>query len=263
MEIIGRVSKGSKMDQVYIPKNRGGIAIGNYVIIKPLEEKNHIEKFYFYGIKDIEPIKFRMVKEVMRIVDKNLGTYDNIVVTGSFLDKGFHFNDMDIILVVETEINANRIKKDILEEIGIKPHILILSNKSLIKGLEVDPLYRMIFSKYISKNRFVYKIKPKLDYKLLDLHLLKSKVLINNFDFLNGSEKYNAVRNMIAIWLYIKRQKINKEIVDHEIKINFDLENIDKLKQNMVGKKTFLKKYKLIYHKIFLKILRGIENDTK
>ena len=37
VELVSRVSKGSKMDQVYIPKNRADFAIGSYVVIKPLE----------------------------------------------------------------------------------------------------------------------------------------------------------------------------------------------------------------------------------
>ena len=39
MEIISRVSKGSKMDQIYIPKNRAGLTIGEYVVITPLSRE--------------------------------------------------------------------------------------------------------------------------------------------------------------------------------------------------------------------------------
>ena len=39
MEIIAKISKGSNMDQVYLPKNRIGFDIGNYVLIKPFEKK--------------------------------------------------------------------------------------------------------------------------------------------------------------------------------------------------------------------------------
>ncbi len=263
MEIIGKVSKGSKMDQIYIPKNRVGLAVGNYVMIKPLEENKPAKKFYFYGVKDIEQIKFRIIKEVMVIINNNLESYDNIIVTGSFLDEGFNFKDIDVIIVTGNKINTNHIKEEVEEKIGIKTHFLTLSNEALIQGLEKDPLYQMMLSRCIARKRFVYNTIHKIDYKMLDLHLLKSKMLIDNFDFLNGNDKYDLVRNMFAIWLYIGGKKLNKETVDHEIKTMFDLKDIIELKQNIINKKTFLKKYKLIYNKTFSKILRGIENDTK
>ena len=39
MEIIAKISKGSKMDQIYIPRNRESFPAGSFVIIKLLEEK--------------------------------------------------------------------------------------------------------------------------------------------------------------------------------------------------------------------------------
>ena len=59
MELIAKISKGSKMDQVYIPKNRIGFSAGSYVIIRPLEGKKTVEKPYLYNIKSIEPVKLR------------------------------------------------------------------------------------------------------------------------------------------------------------------------------------------------------------
>lgn len=262
MEIIGKISKGSKMDQIYIPKNRTGFGIGNYVIIKPLEEKKLVERLYFYGVKSIEPIKLEIVKEIMRIIDKDIENYENIIVTGSFLDEGFQFNDIDIIIVTEGKISTDKIENEI-KKTGIKAHILILSNKVLARGLESDPLYQMMLSRCITKKRFIYKTKHKINYKLLDLHLLKSKTLIGNSDILSGSEKYDLIRNMMAVYLYLQGRRLSKELVDNEIKKSFDLGDINELKQNIIEKKSFLKKYKLIYDKTFVKILKGIESGAK
>ena len=138
-----------------------------------------------------------------------------------------------------------------------------LDNESLIIGLQTDPLYQIMLSKSISKNRIFYKTKNNLNYKLLDLHLLKSKVLIENFNLLKGNEKYNLVRNMIAIYLYLEGKKLTKDLVDNQIKEDFHLKDISELKQNSIDKKKFLIKYKLIYNKTFSKILEGIKNDAK
>jgi len=263
MERIGRVSRGSKMDQVYLPKNRVGFGIGNYVVIKSLEEKKPVERLYFYGIKSIEPIKLEIIKEVIGIIGQALENYENIIVTGSFLDVGFSFNDIDIVIVAEGKIIIKEIGKDTERKTGIRTHILTLSNKALIKGLETDPLYQMMLSRCVAKKRFIYKTKHKIDYKLLDLHLLKSKTLINNFDILDGNKKYDLVRNMVAIYLYLRGKKISNELVSKEIKRVLNLKNINEIKQNVIGKKDFLKKYKLVYDKAFAKILRGIESGAE
>lgn len=265
MEIIGKVSRGSMMDQVYIPKNRTGFAIGNYVIIRPLEmerQKKQIENLYFYRIKGLEPIKLEIIQEVMRTVDKSLANYDNVFITGSFLDEGFHFNDIDILIVIGDKINQESIKTSIEKKTGVIVHILTLSNKDLRRGLETDPLYQMMLSKCVAKKRFVYKNKRAINYKLLDLHLLKSKNLINSFDILSGKEKYDLTRNMIAISLYLDKKKVSVESVNKEIKRALGVDSRE-IKENILDNKAFLKKYKSIYNKIFSAILRGIKNGSK
>ncbi len=259
MELISKVSKGSKMDQVYLPKNRNGFNIGDYVILKPLEEKKFIKKPYFYDVKNIEPIKLEIIKEIISIID-SLATNENIIISGSFLDKGFNFRDIDVIIIGEDKVDERYIKNSIENKIKIKTHIISLDNKTLIKGLSTDPLYQLLLSKCIAKKRFVYKLEYRINYKILDLHLLKSKLLIDSFDMLDGNEKYYLVRNIIAISLYLKKKKIDTEKVDKEIRKVFNLKSTNEIKQNILEKDKFLKKYKKIYENTFEKIMQGIKN---
>jgi len=249
------------MDQIYIPKKRNDFVTGSYVIIKSLETEKKIEKRYFYNIKFIEPIKLFIINGIMKIIDKTIKC-ENIMITGSFLDKGFDFNDIDVIVLSENKLNTRDIKRSIERAIGVKTHILLLDNKTLMRGLSTDPLYRMMLSKYVSKKRFVYRVRHKIDYKILDLHLLKSRLLIDNFDILNGNEKYYLIRNIITIFLYLQDKKINKEKVDKKIEQLFKT-NPEKIKQNLLEKNIFLKKYKKIYNKTFNKIMKGIEYGSK
>lgn len=258
MEMISKISKGSKMDQIYIPKNRPGFSIGSPVVIKPLEEEKVTEKPYFYNINHIEPVKLYIINEIIKIIDKNC-SYENIIFTGSFLDNGFNFEDIDILLITDKSIN---IKKKIENSTGIKTHIIFIDNKTLAKGLSTDPIYRMMISKCISKKRFIYNIKSEIDYKLLDLHLLKSKTLINNFDILNGNEKYYLTRNLISICAYIKNERISKEIIDNEIKKIFCVSSKD-IRYNILDKNKFLDKYKKIYNKTFKELMKHIKYGSK
>lgn len=265
MEIISKISKGSKMDQVYIPKNRMGFSTGSYVVLKPLGTEKIEKKPFFYNVSTIEPIKLSLVNNIFNILSNTVENYSNILITGSFLEKGFNFNDIDIILISEDKIDAEYCEIMLNNNLGIKFHVILIDNKTLVKGLSTDPLYQMMLSRCISKNRFIYKTKPKFNYKILDLHLIQSKTLIDNFDFLTGDEKYKLVRNLISIDLFIKNKKVTNEIVDSTVRKIFGHNTVDKLKKNIlvVKKKKFLNKYKKLYDQLFDKILKGVKNRSK
>jgi hypothetical protein len=262
MEIIAKISKGTKMDQIYLPKNRVGLSTGSYVTITALEKQKQTIKPYFY-IKDLEPIKTGIIKRIFYIIDKLTKNYENIIITGSFLDKGFYFNDIDVIFASDDKISENQIKKTLENELKIKIHLIKLNNKDFKKGLETDPLYIMMLSRCVAKKRFIYKLKRKLYYKILDLHNLKSELLPINYDILTGNEKYYLTRNMIAISEFIENRKITKDIIDNKIEEIFNIKVKD-LKNNIIkDKKEFIKKYKIIYNKTFNKIMEGVKNSSK
>ncbi len=265
MEIIAKISKGSLMDQIYVPKKRSGLETGSYVVISPLS-KNHItttQKPYFYGIKEIAPIKLNIIQKIFNTVDSLIKEYQNIIITGSFLNEGFKFNDIDIIIVKENKVNERELKDKIQSLTGILPHIIIIDNESLKRGLETDPLYNLMLSCCVSSHRIIYNIKRKFDYKVLDLHLLKSKPLIENFDILDGEQKYYLTRNLISIKLFIENKKLTPSVTDTEIIKIFNLQDIEQLKNNMLNKKDFIDIYKKAYKKTQEAIFSLIKNGSK
>jgi len=252
------------MDQVYIPKNRAGMTAGEYVIISPLgkkiEEKS-IFKPYFYDSKNIEPIKLHITEEIFNLIEKEANV-ENIIITGSFLEPGFKFKDIDILIINEEKVNIENLKEKIEKTLGIKAHLILLDTKTLLSGLSTDPLYSLMLSKCVSKKRIILKVNRKINYKLLDLHLLKSKTLIDNFDILSGDEKYYLTLNMVSILLFIQNKKLSKEIVNHEIEKLLKI-NIEELKENLIKKQDFIEKYKKIYNKTFNLIMKSIKHEKQ
>jgi hypothetical protein len=265
MEIIAKVSKGSKMDQIYIPRNRMGMAVGSYVVIRPageIERKEKSGRLYYYDVKELEPIKLEIVNRIFSVVERSVDELENIIITGSFLDEGYGFNDIDVLVVGNSEFNERELGKEIERETGMKTHFLSVSNSELANGLESDPFYQVMLSRCITKKRFVYKIGRKINYKILDLHLLHSKTLIEGFDVLNGIEKYKFTRNMIAIYLFVKGRKVGRKEVDKEIKKIFGTDPLN-IKNDTLDKKNFLERYKGIYNRMFDLIMKGIKDGTK
>lgn len=260
VELISKVSKGTRMDQIYIPKNRPALPIGSYVVIKPVEIEKKEIKPVFYNLHSLEHIKIEIICSIIKTVDQYI-TNENIIITGSFLDKGFRFNDIDILLIVKEKTNISNVQEMLENNIGAKIHLVQIKNKELVNGLSTDPLYRIMLSRCVSKVRFIHKARQKINYRLLDLHLLRSKPLIDSFDFLTGYEKYEMVRNLIAIKQFIDKKEVSKRAIDTAI-INL-FGSIDKLKNNMIQKKDFLEKYRKIYNNTENDILGGIKNEPK
>ncbi|MBS3066601.1 hypothetical protein J4205_02140 [Candidatus Pacearchaeota archaeon] len=273
MEIIGKISKGTNMDQIYISKQRDGMPIGEYVLIKPItiDEKIKIEekkkqKYYFYGVKEIEPIKLKIIKEIFNVISKINDKIDNVIITGSFLDEGFKFNDIDILIMSNSNIDHSIINNRLKNLTGVKTHLIILTNKELLAGISTDPLYQSMLSKCVSMRRIIYNIDNKvyrINYKLLDLQLLKSKIVLDSFDYLNGAEVYYYLYNLISIYLFLKNKRITKSEVENKIKNLFG--DKDKIKSKIIDKKEFLREYKVIYHELFSVIMDNIrkENGSK
>lgn len=258
VELISRISKGTRMDQIYIPKERmPGFELGATVLIKPVVEKAK-PKPYYYKVRGLEPIKNEVIGEILNSFEQ----FDNVIITGSFLEKGFDFKDIDVLLITEKKMETDNINYHFEREFGIKLHIIIIGYKPLLKGLSTDPLFQMMLSKFVSKKRVIFKVNNKINYKLLDLHLLESKALIVNFDFLTGNEKYKFIRNLIAIKLFMENKKISLETANAEIYNYFGKGAVKNIKENFLDK-SFLNNYKKLYGKIFSKILDGIKNDSK
>jgi hypothetical protein len=94
------------------------------------------------------------------------------------------------------------------------------------------------------------------------LNLLKSKVLIDNFDILSRDEKYYLTKNLIAIYLFVKNKRISEKTVSKAMKdlLSFGSQEI---KENRIEKSFFLRKYKEAYQKTFDLIMNKLKEETK
>lgn len=255
-ELIARVSRGAVMDQVYIPKNRPiGFEIGNYVVIEPALKKPDATPSY-YNTGKIAPVKSNIIMELF----KHVTDAENVIITGSFLENGFRFDDVDVIIVNGSCPSLEKFMKD---NFGILVHIIEISYAALREGMNTDPLFQMMLSRFVAKEKVLFKVRPHVNYKLLDLHLLKSKQLIDNFDLLTGQEKYKMLRNVVAIKYFIDSKKITNKAVDDAIERSFGKGFISRLRLNILEKGTFIKKYKQLYGETFNQVMWGIQHGTE
>ncbi len=256
--ITGTISKGSVMDQIYVPKIRApGFERGVTVAITLLQSKA-ITEIYCYHVRHLEPIKKIIVDEIFSYFEH----VDNVLVVGSFLEEGFEFQDIDTVVLTEKSINNAAIKTHFKAALGIDIHLICLPLKELLRGIGSDPLFQMLLSRFVAKKRLIVPKNRIIKYKLLDLHLLESKALIDGFDFLNGREKYKLVRNAVAIACFLDNKSLSASLVDNKIERYFGEGSVTGIKENTIGAE-FLLKYKLFHKNLLNRILEGMKNEPK
>lgn len=245
------------MDQIYLPKLRPpGFSVGNPVEIRPTKKQKR--SFYTHNISKLEPLKSLIKDEIFDYFEQ----VDNVLITGSFLEKGFQFNDIDIILIDHLQPRPEW-SGHFRNTLGIKAQFICIDRKSLLQGLQQDPLFQMMMSKYLAKKRELFHYHNKFNYKLLDLHLFKSKTILDSFDILTGKEKYDLVRNALAIGLFLEEKRLSKEVVDQEMENLFGNGIVEKLRNNIVEKRTFLRAFRKIYNQVQALIMERIGKESK
>ncbi len=247
MVIYGKISRGSRMDQIYLQKIRPpGFPAGATVEIKPTKKERF--PLYSHKVGKLEPVKTMIKDEIFDYFSEA----DNVLITGSFLEEGLQFHDVDIVLLGNLPVQKHW-REHFRQTLGINADITSLDRKSLLKGLRQDPLFQMMLSRYLAKKREILKYSNEVDYKLLDLHLLQSKALLDNFDLLTGREKYHLLRNVIAIRLFLRNKMLSSELVNKEIENAFG--KVELIRQNLIQKGPFLKKFKKIYNSTFNEVM--------
>ena len=99
MEFEHKVSKGSRFNQIYIPKEMESIfEVGDIVKVKLLKKKTEI--YYSKNLLKLEEFKEKLIKEIF----SHLSTFPNIrqiFIVGSFLIEKVDYNDIDLIIITD------------------------------------------------------------------------------------------------------------------------------------------------------------------
>jgi len=263
-KLIKKISKGTRFNQIYLQKNEGiGFEPGKSVVISPLEDIIVKEPAIFeYNVK-LESLKREIVKLVFKIVD-SWGYYDNIIITGSFLDEGFNFEDIDIIIINPGNMEKEKLKNSIEENTGISPHLIFIDSESFNKGIKRDPLFRLMVDRYVSAKRAIFRKDREINYKLLDIYLLKNKNLIEGYDLFSIKQRKKLLRDFISIKLFSENKEVTIENIEKETNRLFGKDIIESLFYygNNEEKHEFIAKLKKEFNKLEKYILKNASKQT-
>ena len=146
------VSKGSKFNQIYIPKNiENLIEVGDKVEVKLIEK--HTKLNYSKDLKKLSEFKENLIKNIFSFLSNS--NIKQIFIVGSFLTEKINYNDIDIVLISEKTNNKleHSIYEKLIEKFNLKFHLLVIEEKQLINLLKICPLTKSMFNTFISNKK--------------------------------------------------------------------------------------------------------------
>ena len=158
-----KVSKGSRFNQIYVPKSMENvIGVGDLVKVVLLKKQ---EEIYYKSQARLSEFKEYLAKKVFSILQK-VGGIKAIFIVGSFLYETT-YNDIDVSLIVDKEKEnfENEIENLLTKKFNQRFHILLFSEQKLKTLIEKDPLTRAMFDSYISDKKFDFNHGRIIDKK--------------------------------------------------------------------------------------------------
>ncbi len=209
---IHKVSKGSRFNQIYVPKEmKTCFEAGDLVEVTLLNKKTHL--FYSKNLKNLNRFKENLIKEIFSLLSQ-FKEIKQIFVTGSFLTQKSDYNDIDIMLISEKNLEE-KVYKELDKKLELKFHVISLPEKSIEYLQKTCPLTRSMLYFFVSNKKFILSNKTELDKKHIKFLLMMPEDLLNLN--LNPRVYYDSLRRLIAIEKFLRNQDSNPTGIDWEL----------------------------------------------
>lgn len=212
MKFIHRISKGSKFNQIYVPKDKEEeFGVGDLVEVRLIEKK--VNLYYSKNLRKLNPFKEKLVRELFVEIVK-LPEVQQIFVFGSFLTKEIDYNDIDILVISEEEIEEE-IYKNLIKKFSLKFHVISINKDRLEKVLRVCPLTRSMLYSFVSNKPFTISEETEIDKNHI-LYLLMMPEDLLKIE-LNSGIFYNNIRKLITIERFLEDKDANPKEIESSL----------------------------------------------
>ena len=203
-KFIHKISKGSRFNQIYIPKEMNGVfEIGDVVEIKLLSKK---EIFYYSkNLKKLSNYKEKLVKEIFSFLS-DFSDIKHIFIIGSFLTNKIDYNDVDILLISNKNIEIEVYNK-LIDKFNIKFHIISISEERFEYLQYSCPLTRSMLSYFVSNKEFNLPEEIKVDKNHIRYLLMTPEDLLK----VNPGSRayYDSIRRLITVENFLENKPVD------------------------------------------------------
>ncbi len=216
VKFIKNVSKGSRFNQVYIPKDMENlIEVGDEVEVRLVKKSSSL--YYPKNLKKMSEFKESLIRGIFSFFIENFDIVA-VFVVGSFLTEKVNYNDIDIVLVTDKKINdfEEIAYNKLIEKFNLKFHLLAIEEKKFLDLLKICPLTRSMFSKFICNKPFSIGKEKIIDKKHIKFLLMMPYDLLDIK--LSSRSFFDCIRRLITIERFLKNKNLGAEDINNEIK---------------------------------------------
>jgi len=244
-KFIHQVSKGSRFNQIYIPKSvEKEFEVGDIVEVRLLKKENKL--YYSQNLKKLSEFKENLIKQIFTFLSK-FREIKQIFIFGSFLTKKLDYNDIDILVIVNKEDNSLEkiINEEIIEEFNLKFHLIVSEEDRNIESLKISPILRSMFYYYVSNKKFLMPKEILINENHLKNLLMMPEDLLK-VRFPLGKVYYDSLRKLITLEYFLKNDEIAPDKIDSELIGLINAEKLKILKENHNVESYLLKEIRSI-----------------
>jgi len=211
MEFVHKVSKGSRFNQIYVPKDMELLfEVGDLVEVKLLKKSVNL---FLRGNVKLSEFKENLIKEVFSFLGR-FKEIKQVFFFGSFLTKKIEYNDIDLLIIAENKRFDEIVYKEIIDKFNLRFHVISISEDKFLELSEICPLTRSMLSQSVSNKKF--KIPEKrIDKKHIEFLLMMPEDLIKIKT--NSRVFYDSIRRLIVIEIFLEHKEESQEDVEKEM----------------------------------------------
>ncbi len=234
IKFVHKISKGSRFNQIYIPKDKDGeFEVGDLVEIKLLEKSNKI--YYSKNLKKVSEFKERLIKEIFGFLSGHK-EIERIFLFGSFLTMREDYNDIDILILSDKEKIEEEIYENLANKFNLKFHLIKLSEEELEKQMRICPLIRGMICCSVSNKKIEDLPEREIDINYIKFLLMLPEDILDIE--VNSKMLYDSLRRSLVIERFLKNNGINIEEVN-----KFIISLIGNYLYNRIRKNEIIKRH--------------------
>ena len=206
---------------------------GDLVEVRLVKKKTSL--YYSPASWSISKFKIRLIMEVFEFLSR-YKEIEQIIFFGSFLTKEVQYRDIDIFIIYEkTRIEIEeKIKKSLEEEFSLKFHIISATKEELEDSLEYSPLGRSMLFYCVSDKPLPQMKERKIKKDHIRFLLMMPEDLIALETMLKSRAYYDALRKVLIIKKFLKKEKEDSKEVQKKIEKRIGKEITEKIMQDEV-----------------------------
>ena len=214
-KFIHKVSRGSRYNQIYIPKEMiEFFHVGDIVRVELLKKKTEL---FCSNVKGLSKFKERLIKEIFSFLSK-FKEINQIFLVGSFLTEKIDYRDIDLIIIKKNG-NDNLEEKaynGLVDKFNLKFHVISIPENKLLELAQICPLIRSMLYHSISNKKFNLPNK-KIDMRHIEFLLMMPEDLLE----IRASSRvfYDNIRRLEAIENFLNDKELSPEEIIRELRL--------------------------------------------